>query len=184
MTAHCDLKSLLVDIAQTPVEEVARVAFVLYAELYLNKGRFGVHSTHDGHDLLFHGDAFEHAFYTTSDWRCHPDRKDVVRMGSIERMRWIGPLVRGEVPGSACFEVPSPTGRYRPPNRVYAIFASPFVVWLEPRQKIGWKFKSAYPLSIEEIRKYTNRGRTVWKWKEKGLVINPAHEATSLVQGT
>jgi hypothetical protein len=91
--------------------------------------------------------------------------------------------VNGRVPGSACFEVPSPTGRYRPPNRVYAIFETPYVVWLEPRKDSGWKFKSAYPLSIEDIRKYTSRGRTVWKYQEKSPVIKPAHGATSLVQG-
>jgi hypothetical protein len=45
------------------------------------------------------------------------------------------------------------------------VFETPFVVWLEPRDERGWKFSTAYPLSIEEIRKYTYGCSTVWKWK-------------------
>ena len=100
----------------------------------------------------------------------------------IERMRWIGRLIAGEIYGSACFEVPSPTGRLRPPNRLYVVFETPFVVWLEPRRDGGWKLRTAYPTSIEEIRKYTRGGRTVWKGKENGPMIKPAHGAKSLVQ--
>ena len=178
-----DLKSLLLDLAGMSTEAILQSARQLYGELYLNREKFGIHSTHDGHVLVFHADAFDHAFYTTSDRICHPERKDIIRAGSIERIRWIGYLVSGAVPGSACFEVPSPSGRYRPPNRLYVVFDTPYVVWLEPRKDTGWKFKSAYPLSIEDIRKYTRRGRTVWKYRENGPVIKPAHGATSLVQG-
>ncbi len=163
----------------TAVEQLARK---LYCELYLNQGRVGERRTHDGQLLLFHLDAFDHAFYTSSDRICHPERKDLLRRGSIERIHWIEHLVSGRVPGSACFEVPSPTGRCRPPNRLYVVFETPYVVWLEPRKDSGWKFKSAYPLSIEDIRKYTRGGRTVWKWKENSPVIKPAHGATSPVQ--
>ena len=147
-----DLRCLLLDLAGIEASALEEFARRLYQDLYLNRGKFGLHSTHDSQVLIFHCDAFEHAFFTTSDRIRHPERKDVIRAGSIERIRWIGPLVSGAVPGSACFEVPSPSGRY--------------VVWLEPRRESGWKFKSAYPLSIEDIRKYTSRGRTVWKWKE------------------
>lgn len=109
----------------------------LYAEIYLNRGYFGLHRTHDGDLLLYHKQQFEHAFYTTSDRWGHPDRKDVLRVVSVQRIRWIDALVRGQVVGSACFHVPSPTGRIRPPNRLYAIYATPFVVWLEPRRESG-----------------------------------------------
>ncbi len=34
--------------------------------------------------------------------------------------------------------------------------------------KKDWTGVSAYPLSVEDIRKYTSRGRTVWKYKENG----------------
>jgi hypothetical protein len=183
MTTACDLKGLMVGFSGLSVQAVEQLARELYKSLYLNKGKFGVHQTHDNQLLLFHSDAFDHAFYTTSDSLCHPERKDMLRLGSVERIRWIGPLISGLVRGSACFEVPSPTGRYRPPNRLYAVFETPFVVWLEPRRGAGWKFRTAYPLSIEDLRRYTSCGRTVWKWKEDGPVIKPAHGATSLVRG-
>jgi hypothetical protein len=182
----CDLKSLLVNLDGINVAAIEEKARVLYVELYLNKGRVGVHATHDGEDLIFHHDAFDHAFFTSSDWRCFPERKDVLRVGSIERIHWIGELVRGNIPGSACFEVPSPTGRYRPPNRVYVIFETPdkipFVVWLEPRKNGGWKFKTAYPVVGSQVHACTKGGRTVWRWKDKSPVIKPAHGATSHVQ--
>jgi len=182
MSTACDLDKLLVNLSGLDADAVEKLARRLYRESYMNRGRVGVHKTHDGQKLIIHEDAFDHAFFTTSDRLCHPDLKDRLRKGSVERIHWIGHLIGGRVRGSACFEVPSPTGRERPPNRLYVIFETPFVVWLEPRQDGGWKFRTAYPTSIEEIRKYTRGGRTVWKWKENGPVIKPAHGAKSLVQ--
>src|SRR5689334_12083019 len=80
----------------------------LYSSLYLNRGHVGVHHTHDDAVVIFHQSQFEHAFFTTSDKLCHPERKDCLRTGSVERIKWIAPLVAGRVTGSACFEVPSP----------------------------------------------------------------------------
>jgi hypothetical protein len=167
VTASIHLKSLLVDLTGLALDEIERLGRQLYAQLYLTHGHYGIHQTHDGQPLIFHERQFEHAFFTTSDYRCHPDRKDVLRPVSIARIHWIGQLVSGFVPGSACFHIPSPRETGRPPKRLYAVFETPFVVWLEPRKEIGWKFSSAYPLSIEEIRKYSRGGSTVWKWKEK-----------------
>lgn len=182
MTPDCDLNSLLVRLADLNQGAIEQMGRDLYRDLYLNKGEFGVHQTHDNQVIIFHGDAFEHAFYTSSDWRCHPERKDILRTSSIERIRWIGYLISGQVPGSACFEVPSKTGRYHPPNRVYAFFDDPYVVWLEPRKAGGWKFRTAYPIIGTQIHSCTRGGRTVWRWKEKGPMIKPAHGATSHVQ--
>jgi hypothetical protein len=181
MVTARDLEKLLVSLQGTADDALEDLARSLYRDSYLNKERFGVHRTHDDQVVIFHADAFEHAFFTTSDHLCHPDRKDILRKGSIERIHWIGPLVRGEVVDSACFEVPSPTGRYRPPNRLYVVVEPAYIVWLEPRKDSGWKFKSAYQPSIDDIHKYTRGGRTVWKWKEKGPMIKPAHGATSHV---
>jgi hypothetical protein len=146
--------------------ELERRARELYREIYLDNDSFGVRHTHDCQLLIFHARQFDHAFFTTSDRLCHPERKDVLRPGSIERVRWIAPLVSGSVEQSACFEVPGPTGRIRPPNRLYAVFKDPFVVWLEPRKDDGWKFSSAYPCTIQDIHRYTRGGKTVWKWKK------------------
>jgi hypothetical protein len=47
MTA-LDLNNLLVDLAGMDTEAVECLGRQLYGELYLNKGKFGLHSTHDG----------------------------------------------------------------------------------------------------------------------------------------
>ncbi len=160
-----ELQNLLIGIDHLDATELERIGRKLYRELYLDNDHNGVRRTHDCNLLMFYADQFDHAFFTSSDRLCHPDRKDILRPGSIERIRWIGPVVSGVVEGSACFAVPSPTGRYAPPNRIYASYQHPFVVWLEPRKAGGWKFSSAYPCSVKEIHEYTRRGSTVWKWK-------------------
>ncbi len=164
--AAVDLPKLLLTFAGVPADEVERYGRCLYRRLYLDNDRYGVRQCHDGQLLIFHARQFDHAFFTTTDRFCHPERKDQLRKSSIERIHWIGPLASGCVEESACYEVPSPTGRQKPPNRLYAVYPHPFVVWLEPRKAVGWKFASAYACSMEEIRKYTRGGRTVWKWKK------------------
>jgi hypothetical protein len=161
-----DLLRLLEPLHGHSTESLEQRGQRLYENLYLDNDRFGIRRTHDDQVLVFFRSQFDHAFFTTSDRLCHPDAKDIIRRGSLERIRWIGLVCQGLVPGSACFEVPSPTGRFRPPNRLYAVYSHPYVVWLEPRSKGGWKFSSAYPCSIEEIHRYSRNGRTVWKWKE------------------
>src|ERR1035438_934190 len=162
MATACDLSTLLICLDALTPEQIEKHGRDLYAELYLNHGHFGLHETHDGETLVFHARQFEHAFYTTSDYRVHPDRKDILRPSSIQRIHWIGRLVSGQVPGSACFLIPSQPATRRPPKRLYAAFSHPYVVWLEPRSDSGWKFSTAYPLSIEEIHNYTRGGRTIW----------------------
>ena len=180
MMPDCDLKALLVDLAGLDNREIEELGRKLYLDLYLTHGHYGLHETHDGETLVFHARQFEHAFYASSDYRCHPDRKDILRPSSIERIHWIGQLVCGNVPGSACFKIPSARETGRPPKRLYAVYETPYVVWLEPRSHGGWKFSSAYPLSIEEIRAYTRGGSTVWK-KKNPVIDGLTGEALSRV---
>ena len=83
MITACDLTELLVDLSGLDAIAVEQLARDLYRELYLNKGRVGIHEAHDGQVVIIHEDAFDHAFFTTSDVLCHPERKDVLRNGSI-----------------------------------------------------------------------------------------------------
>src|SRR6267142_2806182 len=120
-----NLEHLLVDLKALDHTQIQDLGRNLYAELYLNRGHFGIHRTHDNAVLIFHKNQFDHAFFTTSDRMVHPERKDVLRKASVERIRWIEPVVTGRIVGSACFEVPSPTGRNKPPNRLYAVYSTP-----------------------------------------------------------
>jgi hypothetical protein len=164
MVKPAELADLLEDVAGLHGGELFEKGFSLYRDLYLTKGRVGVEETHDGQVLLFHEDRFEHAFQSTSDKLCSPERKDTVDAERIARIRWIGPVVTGRVAGTACFEVPSPTGRLRPPNRLYVVDRELYVVWLEPRTSGGWKFSSAYPATRDGVERYKRGGRTVGRW--------------------
>ena len=78
MLKPADLANLLEDVSGLSGDDLFEKGFSLYSDLYLTKGRIGVEQTHDGQVLIFHEDRFEHAFQTTSDKLCSPERKDTV----------------------------------------------------------------------------------------------------------
>jgi hypothetical protein len=91
-----DLFDLMVSLDGLSPAEIEARGRELYSRQYLNHGHYGIHATHDGETLVFHKSQFDHAFFTTSDRICLPERKDIVRRASIERILWIEQLVSGE----------------------------------------------------------------------------------------
>ena len=160
-----DLGGLLLDLGGMGDDDIEALARDWYDRLYVTSGQCGFHTCHDGEEVVFWRDRFEHAFFTSSNWARYPDRKDRLARDRIERIRWIGEVIAGRVPGSACWEVPSPTGRRRPPNRLYLVSSERYVVWLEPRMRGGWKFSSAYVAQPRQLRNYCAGGRRIWVWK-------------------
>jgi hypothetical protein len=147
-------------------EEIEERGERLYRELYLNRGRVGVHRAHDGEVVLFHEDRFEHAFFGTQQWRWHPERKETVDRERVRRIRWIGEVISGRVEGSECLEGVWHLGREARRKRMYVVWDENYVVWLEPRRQGGWKFSTAYVASKELIRKYQGEGRMVSRWRK------------------
>lgn len=164
MLQPADLNRLLEDVSGLSGSALFEKGLSLYRELYLTKEKVGEDWTHDAHMVIFHLARFEHAFQTTSDGWIALERKDVVDSKRIARIRWIRPVLRGQAAGTCCFEVPAPTGRSRPPNRLYVLESELYVVWLEPRNAGGWKFSSAYPATREAIAKYKTGEKTVGRW--------------------
>ncbi len=162
-----DLQALLLDFSSVADENLAAEGAAAYATHYLNKGKFGIHVCHDGDEVVFHGDRFNHGFYDKPDRWSLTKSTDLPDESRLERMRWIGPLLRGEVEGSECWHVPSPAGRRRPPNRLYIIWREAYVLWLEPRQAGGWKFSSAYVKRRGKIRDYCYGGSRIWAHPER-----------------
>lgn len=165
-----DLQALLLDLSgcadDESLEAFARRA---YAELYLDGGHVGARTTHDGHKVLFFERQFEHAFFSDeSHGRFAFARKDLLARDRIERMRWIGELVAGRVPDSVCWEVPSESGEYRPPTRLYIISPVRFVVYLRPRKNEfpGWSFSTAFVARGEDLTRRCRSGRKVWTYVE------------------
>lgn len=160
-----DLQALLLDLGGKGDGEIEATGREWYERLYITRGNCGFHECHDGEEVVFWRDRFEHAFFTSSNWARYPDRKDKLAVDRIARIRWIGEVIAGNVPKSACWEVPSPTGRRRPPNRLYVVSNECYVVWLEPRMRGGWKFSSAYAPQPRRLREYCAGGRRIWVWK-------------------
>jgi len=140
-----------------------------YKQIYLNRGRFGVHFAHDGEPVLFHETTFYHAFYTSSKGPPYNARKDKLDRQRAARVRWIKELIEGRLPNSACWEVTARSGRIMPPNRLYVLYAPAYLVWLEPRKNnIGWNFSSAYHTDPVYLTEKTRGGNKIWKYpKEK-----------------
>ncbi len=160
-----DLKSLLVDVKGLKDDEIDALGRKLYKTIYITSGFYGIKKTHDGEDVRFWEDRFEHAFYTSSNRAKNRDDKDKLAVERIERIKWIEKVIGGDVPGSACYKAQSTSGRKTEPNRLYVISRELYVVWLEPRNDGGWKFSSAYTARPENFRRYCQSGRRIWKWK-------------------
>jgi hypothetical protein len=157
-----DLDGLLLDVEGLSEEEIRRIGLEEYRRLYIAREKFGVHSAHDGDQVIFWLDRFDHAFYSTRNRSRDPFKKDCLAVERVERVRWIGRVIAGEVPDSACWEVMGEGGRRRPPNRLYVLPARYYVVWLEPRREGGWKFSSAYTTGTADLRRYCSWGKRVW----------------------
>jgi hypothetical protein len=160
-----NLQEVLLDFSQVRDDDLAANGEQAYRENYLNRGKFGVHTCHDGGEVIFHEDRFGHAFFDKPNRWSLTKSRDIPDESRLERMRWIGALIRGEVANSECWEVPSPTGRRRAPNRLYIIWEEKYVVWLEPRQNGGWKFSTAYVKTRGTIRDYCRGGGKIWAKK-------------------
>jgi len=159
------LSRLLLDLSGLSGDQIEDLGRRKYAELYLSQGKeYGVHRTHDGEIVFFWENRFDHAFFTTSDRRCHQDRKDIIDPERVARVGWIGPLLRGEIPGSACWTIDQQDPGQRNPKRLYLIDSERYVIWLKRRNAGGWAFSSAYTALYTELHNYTRYGRRLCRF--------------------
>lgn len=155
-TLSTDLDSLLVDIKGFDDEYVRQLGLTLFKEIYLTDGELGVHKTHDGEDVIFRADQFDHAFFRVSQWKTS-GVKDVIDRVRVARIRWIKELIAGNVANSACWALPISRTTYR---RLYCCAPRGHVVWLIPRSGGGWKFKSAHSAEPSQIHGYTKERKS------------------------
>jgi hypothetical protein len=166
------LDSLWLDLLDLSPEEAEILAFEKYVELYLDKGapprRIGIHKTHDGRNVKFREERFEHAFYTSGDKTSRQYAKDRFVRSRAARVAWIGPIIAGEIQEVQCWLVPPKNGgrdlRGRRMNRMYVLHDEKYVVWLEPELD-GYKFSSAYVIDAGTLRRYCRLGRKIWDQK-------------------
>lgn len=118
----------------------------------------------DGFAVRFYADRFDHAFFTSPDRARHPYSKTKLAVDRIERMAWIGAIIRGEVEGAECWEVLPQSGRQHPRDRVLIHWDAGYVIWLQPNKEgNAYKFSSAYPVPPKELSNLVRGGRKKWR---------------------
>jgi hypothetical protein len=140
------------------MEEDCRAEFERVVEL----AKAGTLLTHDGIAVRVFSDAFDHAFRTSSDWCTRKYAKDKLDRERVARVRWIVPVVSGQVPRSACWSVRD-KDRKKPNRRMYLVWDENYVVWLQPTDDGLWKFSTAYRARDAYIREYTANGMELWR---------------------
>jgi hypothetical protein len=167
-----DLHTLLLDLGGKSHEEKVQEGRRIYKQLYLTHETkpIGIFTLHDGEQVIFYEDSFDHAFYKSSNYQLYPKRKDLLDDERLKRIRWIGAVLLGKVPDSSCWEVQAGSGRHATqPNRVYVVDRPCYVVWLEPRKdrgQVAWKFMSAYPANPKHLIEKCKQGACVWSYQQ------------------
>lgn len=157
-----DLATLVLDFSKHNSDEKERVARELYSSVYLEPGKDkGTHTLHDGESVVFFGNQFNHAFYTTNDSINFEDRKNTFAIERARRLKWIGPVIEGKVGNTECWEVSGRTSA----NRLYVVWKHNYIIWIEPRQGSGWRFSSAYDANPKYIRSKIKNGTKIWTSK-------------------
>src|SRR5436309_1821513 len=154
-----DLNSLLLAVEgldETGVESLGREE---YERLYIQGEHRGEVALHNGGIAVFYRDRFHHAFRTSADRARRQFAKDKVAVERVARMRWIGEILRGRIPGTECWHVRPLSGRNHPLDRLYVLWEAAYVVWLWPtRIENAWRLSSAYPAPKQEITGYIRGG--------------------------
>jgi hypothetical protein len=156
--AIVNLDDLLLDISGLNDQEIESRARKLYRELYITSGNFGVHKTHDGEDVTFWDSRFKHVTCTSKDFR-FSDEKACLDKPRIERIAWVGEVISGKVPNSACWLL-----KQNLVKRLYTVVPRGYVVWLEYKGEKKWMFSTAYVTTPQQIHKYTRGEKLIWKY--------------------
>ena len=155
---HVNLDRLLVDLSNKDDLEIEELARKLYRDIYITSRGYGIHKTHDGEEVKFWESRFGHAFYKPKDWQTS-GVKAVVDRPRIERLKWIGEVIKGTVPNSACWLL-----RQNLTKRLYTVVPKGYVVWLEYTGENLWTFSSGYVTTPQQIHKYTRGEKLIWKF--------------------
>jgi hypothetical protein len=160
---HLDLNTLLIDLTDLEISEIEEIGYKSYCDLFLDTEKRGVRKTHDEEDVYFWENRFTHAFYAPAVWQ-NTTRKEVIDKIRVARIKWILPLISGQVPNSECWQVKN---NNRPDQRLYVRFSQNYLIWLEPRDASGWTFSTAYTSEGWRIRNYLKGAQRIWKYGQK-----------------
>ncbi len=157
-----DIRDLLLDLQGKSDEEIESVGRQNYSDLFLTIAKRGIHKLHDGQDIAFFLERFDHAFFKSIKWQ-DSEKKEIIERGRVERVKWILPMIQGEVPNSECWLKNSGEQRF------YVCFGLRYIVWVESRDVGGWRFSSAYNAEPFQLRGYTKNAKRIWQYNKKRL---------------
>ncbi len=157
MTGYLNLDNLLLDISSVSDVDLDDFARKNYFEMFVKSGACGTLKCHDNQDVLFWKNQFDHAFYTPKKWE-ETTIKQIVDKRRVQRMTWIQPLIKGEVPNSQCWHI-----QQNLLKRMYCVASKGYMLWLEPNGEDCWRFSTAYTAETSYIYKQTRGGKMIWK---------------------
>jgi hypothetical protein len=171
------LTELLLKTAGAAASELRAFAWQVYEETYLNvPGKpIGIHQAHDDQAVVFHATTFENAFFKAGDPVNHPKEKDVLDLTRVQRLKWIAPIIAGQVPGTTCWEVLMPGFPHA--KRLYVQHEHSYMIWLEPRidtTRGPWRFATAYLASPKQIMSKTQMGKLILDLRQKPAALPDA----------
>lgn len=151
-----DLDDLIIDYLAINEDEREAHARDIYIQEYCGGGNSNSFQLHDGESVTFFANQFDHAFFATKQSGQVLTVKLGLDIPRIERIRWIHPIIAGQIPGTECWHIPREfTGELK---RLYVVRSKMYVIWLEPRKNGGFKFSSAYKARNEQIAGYLDQG--------------------------
>jgi hypothetical protein len=159
------LGDLLVGVENLWPADLIALGRRLYEAHRVAPARAGALVTHDGLPVYVYPDDFDHAFFTAADRARRGIAKDVIDPERVARVRWIGPIVAGRAPGTKCCRV-CEWGSFRKPppeKRLYVVRQERYVIWLLPRGRGGFRFRTAYVTGHGDIERYIARQRKIWE---------------------
>lgn len=157
MTQPFSLDDLLIDLSDVPEDELEHFARNLYRETYITSGNYGLFKCHDGETVKFWDSRFDHAFYTPKNWQ-YTTEKQVLDKRRVERLKWIGALICGAAPNSACWLIEQNLTK-----RLYTVVPKGYLVWLELHREGFWTFSTAYTTDAGYIHRTTRGQKRIWK---------------------
>lgn len=129
-----------------PENECAALARKTFSDTFLDTARSGEHTAHDGAIVTIYADRYKHCFLDKKT-------RQTIDRERLERLRWILPMIGGQVPGSQCWEKEETDCK----RRFYFSFSLGYIVWLRTKDisESGWNLRTAYTASNEVLRRYT-----------------------------
>lgn len=153
------LEELVVRTDGMPSFQAEKIAAAIYEE-YVT----GTPMTHDGQRVWFFSNRFQHAFWRDNSYR--GGEKNEIDFNRVQRARWIGEVIGGNVAGTVCRLVPNDGNPERGSSRLYMVEPECYVVWLLPRTDGTWTFSTAFKAFGYQMKKHRQLGDEIWRRKK------------------